>query len=166
MPDDPAEEIQESSRARALIAIVALAGFGVLIAVILLTGGSEGRTFTEAPAECVERWNDDPHAVSNGVHNFNSHGYASVQVAYASVDGSEVASTPVTGGGCVVVFAAQALDPEPVAAAEINLSERWVPLSTKTVEERLAELQSDAISAANARLSADGRLTPLDPDEA
>jgi len=156
---------QETSRARAVIAIGALVAFGVLIAVIVVTGGSGGREFAEAPDACVESWNDDPHAVSTGVHNFNSHGYASVQVAYASEDGAAVGSSPVPDGGCVVVFAAQALDPEPVAAAEINLDERWVPMSENADTETLAQLQSDAVADANARLSSDGRLTPLESGE-
>jgi hypothetical protein len=153
---------EQNNRARALIAIGALATFGILIAVILLAGGDDGADVAAAPEECVEAWNGDPHAVSNGVHNFNSHGYASVQVAYANEDGTEIAPSPVDGGGCVVVFAAQALDPEPVAAAEIKLAKRWVPLSYEAELDRLAELQSDAMASANAQLSEDGTLAPLD----
>jgi hypothetical protein len=155
-------ETQPNNRARALIAIGALAAFGVLIAVILLLGGSEERAFAEAPGECVESWNEDAGALSTGVHNYNSHQYASARVAYASEDGTEVGSEPVEGGGCVVVFAAQALDPEPNAAAEINLAEEWVPLSQSADTATLAELQSDAVSEANATLTEDGSLAPLD----
>jgi hypothetical protein len=155
-------ESEQNNRARALIAIGAFAAFGILIGVIVLAGGGDGSDVAAAPEECVEAWNGDPHAVSTGVHNFDSHGYASVQVAYANEDGTEVASTPVEGGGCVVVFAAQALDPEPVAAAEINLAQRWLPLSQGADLDRLAELQREATSAANAQLSEDGRLTPLE----
>ena len=162
----PEPESQVNTRARAVIAIAAFLAFGVLIVVILLTGGEDEREFAAAPAECVDSWNEDSHALSTGVHNFNSHGYASVQVAYASEDGTEIGSSPVDGGGCVVVFAAQALDPEPVAAAEINLDEEWVPLSTNADTDTLAQLQSDALGDANARLSEDGRLAALDSDEA
>jgi hypothetical protein len=61
----------------------------------------------------------------------------------------------------VVVFAAPRLDPEPVAAAEINLRGSWTPLSGSADSRRLAELQSEAVSAANAELGQDGRLSPL-----
>lgn len=159
-------ESQQNNRARALIAIGAMAALAVLIVVILLTGGEAERTFDPAPDECVTAWNEDSHAVSTGVHNFNSHGYASVQVAYASKDGEEVSSSPVSGGGCIVVFAAQALDPEPVAAAEINVGNSWVPMSTEADVDRLAELQSNALGDANARLAEDGQLTALEPGEA
>jgi hypothetical protein len=155
---------QQDTRARALVAIGALAAFGLLIGVVVAVGaGSGDPEVAEAPDECVESWNDDPQAVNTGVHNFSSHGYASVQVAYASEDGTEVDSSPVSGGGCVVVFPAQALDPEPVAAAEINLSGEWVPLSATADTDTLARLQSEAISAANASLLEDGRLSPLSP---
>lgn len=157
------KEGQGTSRTRALIAIGALTAFGVLITVIVLAGGSDEREAAAAPEECLNSWNDDRDAVSTGVHNFGSHGYASVQAAYASEDGSEVAASPVEGGGCVVVFAAQALDPEPAAAAEINLSGEWVPLSQSADAETLAQLQAGAVADANARLSDDGRLSPLDP---
>ncbi len=155
-------EIQHNNRARALIAIAAVAGLAVLVVVILAVGGSPEREVAAAPAECVDSWNEDPQAKSTGAHNFNAHGYSSVRVAYASTGATEVSSTPVAGGGCVVIFAAQALDPEPVAAAEINLAGSWEPVSYKAERDRLAELQSDAIAEANATVEADGSVTPRD----
>lgn len=151
------------THARALIAIGALLGFGALIVVVLVAGSGEDpkREFAEAPAECVDRWNESPDAVSTGVHNALSHGYSRVQVAYSSEDGSEISASPVQGGGCVVVFAAPQLDPEPLAAAEIDLEGSWRPLSTVAETSRLGELQGEAQAAANAELSTDGRMSPL-----
>ncbi len=154
-------ETQQNNRARALIAICALVGLAVLVVVIMATGSSSEREFAEAPSECVDSWNADAQAKSTGTHNFNAHSYSSVQIAYASDDAAEVSSSPVAGGGCIVIFAAQALDPEPVAAAEINLGGEWEPMSTNAELDRLAELQSNALAEANATLGADGGVTPL-----
>ena len=153
-------EPRDDSRARALIAIGALAALAALIAAVLVLGGSEdGAEAAGAPEECIELWNSDRQAVSNGIHNASAHGYTRVQIAYASEDGSEIRNEPVAGGGCIVIFAAQALDPEPVAAAEINLDGRWSPMSESAEPARLAELKSDALSEANAQLAPDGRVT-------
>jgi hypothetical protein len=155
-------ESAENTRARALIAIGAVLSLGTLVAVVLLAGSGSGeeRGFAPAPEECIERWNSDDDAVATGVHNAVSHAYSRVQVAYASRDGAELGDAPIEGGGCVVVFAASQLDPEPVAAAEINLRRSWTPLSGSADPSRLAELQSEAVSAANAELGQDGRLSP------
>ena len=152
-----------NTRARALIAIGALAGFGALIGGILVLGGTSDEPDAAAapPDECVELWNADQQALSTGVHNAAAHGYSRVQVAYSDESASELSESPVEGGGCIVVFAAQALDPEPQAAAEINLDGGWSPMSTTVEPGRLAELQSDALSEANASLGTDGRVTPF-----
>jgi hypothetical protein len=152
-------ETQPDSRTRALIAIGAFAGFGILIAAILVLGGGEDDGgFAAAPEECVELWNSDEKAVSTGVHNSLAHDYTRVQVAYADGEAAELSPEPVEGGGCIVVFAAQALDPEPVAAAEIHLEGKWTPMVTLAELGHLAELQSDALGAANAELGSDGRV--------
>jgi hypothetical protein len=155
-------DAQHDTRTRALIAIGALAAFGVLVALILvLGGGDDEREVAAAPEECVELWNADEKALSTGAHNSLAHDYTRVQVAYADADGAELSPEPIDGGGCIVVFAAQALDPEPVAAAEINLDGTWTPMSERADPGRLAELQSDALAAANAELAADGTVTAL-----
>ena len=159
---DSQPETQQNNRARALIAICAMAALAILVVVIVATGGSSERDFADAPSECVDSWNADAQAKSTGIHNFTAHSYSSVQVAYASDDAAEISPSPVSGGGCIVVFAAQALDPEPVAAAEINLGDEWEPMSTKAELDRLAELQSNALAEANATLGSDGGVTPLD----
>ncbi len=155
-------EPEENTRARAFIAIGALAGFGALIAgILVLGGGGDEPEVTAAPAECVELWNADPRALSTGTHNAAAHGYSRAQVAYADGSATELSESPVEGGGCIVVFPAQALDPEPEAAAEIHLDGSWTPMVTRAQLDRLAELQSDALGAANAELGTDGRLTPF-----
>ena len=158
----PEHQSPDSNRARALIAIGAMVGLAILIGVIVLTGGSDEREFDEAPAECVDSWNADEEATRRGVHNYLAHNYTSVQVAYSDVEATEVSSTPITGGGCVVIFAAQALDPEPYAAAEINLSGTWTAMSNEAELNRLGQLQSDALVDANAQLADDGSIAPLD----
>jgi hypothetical protein len=161
---EPAEvDAAPNTRARALIAIGGLVALGALIAVVLVagSGSDEEREFSAAPQECVDLWNSDDDALNTGVHNALAHAYSRVQVAYASEDGSELADTPVDGGGCIVVFAASQLDPEPIAAAEINLDGSWTPLSGAVETARLAELQSEALDAANAELGQDGRISPL-----
>jgi hypothetical protein len=156
-------EVQENTRARALIAIGALLGLGLLVAGILVLGGSDDGSAEAAPSECVELWNSDERAISTGAHNSAAHSYTRVQVAYADDQAQSLSPEPVDGGGCIVVFAARALDPEPVAAAEIHLDGKWRPMSTLLSDfERLAELQSDALAGANAELTADGRVTALE----
>jgi hypothetical protein len=153
---------RSETRARALIAIGALAGFGALIAgILVLGGGGDEPEGAVAPAECVELWNADQRALTTGIHNASAHGYSRVQVAYADGSATELSEAPVDEGGCIVVFAAQALDPEPQAAAEIHLDGAWTPMSTLAELDHLAELQSDALGAANAELGTDGRLTPF-----
>jgi hypothetical protein len=155
-------EPEQNTRARALIAIGALAGFAALIgAILVLGGGSDDPDAAAAPADCVELWNGDRQVLTTGIHNASAHGYSRVQVAYADGSATEISDAPVEGGGCIVVFAAQALDPEPQAAAEIHLEGAWTPMSTSVELDRLAELQSDALGAANAELGTDGRLTPF-----
>ena len=156
-------EPQQNTRARALIAIGAMLGLGVLVGGILVLGGGDDSAAKPAPEECVELWNSDEKALRTGAHNSAAHSYTRVQVAYADDQAESSSTDPVDGGGCIVVFAAQALDPEPVAAAEIYLDGTWTPMSTLLPDfARLAELQSDALAGANAELATDGRVSALD----
>ena len=155
------ESTGQSSRGRALIAIGALAALGILIAVVLLATSESEHELAAAPQECLDRWNNDEQAVATGVHNAVSHGYTRVQVAYSSADAKKLSEERIPGGGCAIVFAASQLDPEPIAAAKIYLEGAWVPLSTVADPARLSELQSEAVSAASAALTQDGRVSPL-----
>jgi hypothetical protein len=65
-------------------------------------------------------------------------------------------------GVCAVIFARTTLDPEPVAAAQVQRPNgSWIPLSGQPgVDERtLAKLQSEAVGLANADLETDGTIT-------
>ncbi len=59
------------------------------------------------------------------------------------------------------MFAATALDPEPVSAAQIQKRGAWIPLSQLAEPDRLADLQLEAQSAYNAQIGPDGRITEL-----
>ena len=152
------------SRARLIFAVSLTVVFAILVGVIVVvqSGSEEEREFVAAPAECVESWNQDPETASLGQHQAVAHGYSLVEVAYASADGSEVASERIPDGSCVMLFAASQLDSELAAAALIERRGGWEPMSATGVEEaRLDELQDRALDTANAELGADGRLAPL-----
>jgi hypothetical protein len=61
-------------------------------------------------------------------------------------------------GECAVVFAANQLDPEVLAAGQIHVDGQWVPLSGLLEPADLSELQSAAVSGANATVTRDGNL--------
>ena len=88
--------------------------------------------------------------MSTGVHLFRAHRYESVEVTRVGRDGGPLADGEQ--GICAVVFAAQALDPEQIAAAQVLAHDVWVPLSSlpAVTSIRLGELQSHAVGAANA----------------
>ena len=75
-------------------------------------------------------------------------------------EGSTSLSSAPDAGECAVVFAAEQLDPEPEAAGEIQLDGDWVPLSGLLEPAALGELQSAAVGAANATVTAEGNLEP------
>ena len=110
-----------------------------------------------ADEECLKVWNEDPAQISFGVHQATAHGYDSVQVQRLNQRGE-----PVEGeaGDCAVAFAAQALDPERGAAAQIFDGGRWRPVSDLPDVSigQLGILQSNAVSGANATLASDGTL--------
>ena len=112
--------------------------------VIVLRGSGESREFEPAPAACIESWNADQTALAFGQHQSGSHGYYEVQVLTLSNDGAELAEPGTEGASCAVVFAASALDPEPISAAQIEKRGAWIPLCQLTDFNRLANLQSDA----------------------
>jgi hypothetical protein len=59
-------------------------------------------------------------------------------------------------GECAVVFAANQLDPELLAAGQIHLEGRWVALSDLHEPADLAALQSAAVGGANATVAPQG----------
>lgn len=148
-----------SSRGRLVAALALALGLGVAVLLVLLGGSpGEGEEVAAADPDCVERWNDDPAALQIGRHQYGSHGYSSLEVLRLTEDGT--AESDGESGVCTLVFPAQALDPEPPAAALAYLQGSWVPLSAlPTVSEiRLAELQSKAFTATNATMAEDGTI--------
>jgi hypothetical protein len=148
-------------RARVLIAAGAL--LAVIVAAILITraaGGDQQSQARPAPPECLRAWNSDPAALSFGRHNYrnDAHRYDSALVTY--LDNAAQVAGPKKGG-CAVVFASPALDPEPFAAGEVLRGGAWLPISALNGVDllRVAELQATAAAGPNATLASDGRLT-------
>ena len=131
-----------------------------LTAVLLLAGssGSEDGASAPAPRACLKAWNFDQQAIVFGRHNSVSHGYTEVEVGYMPQEGSASLSADASAGECAVVFAANELDPEELAAGEIHGEDGWVPLSGLLEPADLAELQSAAVSGANAIVTPQGEL--------
>ena len=140
-----------------LAGAVLLAG---LTAIVLIGTGSSSEEDTGAPAppRCLEAWNSDSLAIEYGRHNSLGHGYSDAQVGRMPREGSASLSSKPDAGECAVVFAAEELDPEPVAAGQIELEGEWVPLSSLLESAALAELQSAAVGGANATLTEEGDL--------
>jgi hypothetical protein len=149
-----------ASRSRLYFTGVLAAGLLAVVLIVALSAGGEDGSSAPADPECVEAWNSDPAQVALGVHQFNGHGYSRVQVTRVAEDGGPLGEDEM--GPCAVVFAADALDPEPGAAAQVLRRERWGPLSElpEATPDRLAALQSEAIDAANASLEGNGKLVP------
>lgn len=148
------------------VRLVAALGLALLLAVIvaavlILAGSSEKHSFEPAPERCVDGWNDDPAAVSLGLHQYSGHGYYNVQVITLSGDGSRAVPENTPGALCAIAFAASTLDAEVAAAALVQLPKGWSPLSDLQPSERLAELQATAGSDYNATLRDDGTIEAL-----
>ncbi|MGH2986833.1 MAG: hypothetical protein ACRDLO_09125 [Solirubrobacterales bacterium] len=133
----------------------------MIVLIVSLAGSDEDPPSIAADPDCLAAWNQNPSQLSFGVHQYSGHGYSRVQVRRLTSDGS-----PPQGGEpgrCTVVFAAQALDPAPAAAAQIRDSAQWSALSAFTAidPQELAELQATAVTEANAILDDQGQLSPL-----
>ena len=130
-------------------------------AVVALAGSGEGHEFSRAPSRCISAWNEDPAALSFGRHQSGTHRYREVQVMTLSADGSHQVPPGSPGAACTVVFAASALDPEPISAAQVLKRATWLPLSRLAGLDRLAAMQARAQAGYNARLTPEGTLEPL-----
>jgi hypothetical protein len=126
---------------------------GIVAAVVISSGDSPARAEPPPPG-CVEKWNSDPAARAFGIHNYGAHRYTRVQMLL--IDGR---GRPSERGQCGIVFAAQSLDPEPFAAAQIHVGGQWVSLIGEgTSPERLGGLQSGALERSNATLGPAGTI--------
>ena len=163
---DPVQgpEPEDASSRRGRLLLAAGLGAALVLAVVLvavLGSSGEDRKFSAAPPQCIDRWNADQAAVAFGQHQSGSHGYYEVQVLSLSNDGASEVAAGDPGASCAVVFAATALDPEPVSAAQIEKRGAWIPLSQLVEFNRLAALQSEAQLAYNAQLTPEGTIQSL-----
>jgi hypothetical protein len=132
-----------------------------VVLIVILRGQGDEREFAAPPPDCIARWNEDPASLAFGQHQSGSHDYYEVQVLTLSGDGERELSPGEPGASCAVVFAATALDPEPVSAAQIVKRGFWTPLSRFADYTRLSELQGHAQSAYNAQLTPRGTIQEL-----
>jgi hypothetical protein len=147
---------------RISLAVAGAAGL-VALAVVASCGSSTGEEAAAAPpAECIERWNENPDALSFARHNAIFHQYDQAQVGYLPSDGTGSAVSAEPGGGeCVVVFPRADLDPEIVSAGQVYRDGGWTPLSEVVALEDLEALQRAAFEGANAVPLETGQLEPL-----
>ena len=117
-----------------MAAALLLAGLTVVLVLARSSGSDDGGAGV-APSDCLQAWNSDRQAIAS-------------------------LSADAEAGECAVVFAANELDPEPVAAGEIHGDGGWVPLNGLLEPTDLAELQSAAVGGANATLTSGGELIP------
>jgi hypothetical protein len=144
------------------VALVCLAA-GTAAILFLGSGTPVKHQYTAAPDECVGAWNGNLPARYLGRHQYGFHRYKDVEIVMLSADGSRKMAPGSAGARCAIVFAASSLDPEFAAAAVIKRPAAWFPLSQTASANRLAELQSEAKTAYNANLHADGTVTSLPP---
>jgi hypothetical protein len=146
------------ARGRLIFTAILAAGLLTAVVIVAITSGGGDSAIEPADEECIEAWNEDSAQVAFGQHQFNGHGYSRVEILRVARDGGELGEGEE--GLCAVVFAAEALDPEPGAAAQVLQDGRWVALASlpDATPTRLAELQSAAVSGANASLEGPGTL--------
>jgi hypothetical protein len=145
-------------RARLYFTGILAAGLLAAVVIVVLTSSGGGADPIAADQECIQAWNGDSAQVAFGQHQFNGHGYSRVEILRVGPDGGELAEGEE--GLCAVVFAAEALDPEPGAAAQVLRDGEWTALASlpEATPTRLAELQSAAVGGANASLEGEGTL--------
>lgn len=161
-PPHDSEPTRPAERTRLLFAGGLAVALALAVILILVLGGSDPeREFSSPSAACVERWNGDPAAVAFGQHQSGSHSYFEVQVLTLSPDGERELEPGQPGASCAVIFAASALDPEPISAAQILKGGLWTPLSRLSDFARLTALQAEAQQAYNARLTPEGTIEAL-----
>jgi hypothetical protein len=159
-PEELAPAGASSERARVLLALAALAAFGIVVAAVAVTAGGEDEASSApaAPAECLEAWNGDRDALAFARHNSIFHNYNSAQVGYLEPSAKASVSDDPGAGDCVVVFPRNQLDPEPLAAGQLLTNRGWVPLIEAMDVNAVARLQSEAFDGANAEPTIEGEI--------
>ena len=162
-PQPPPQTGSEASqRTRLLLAGGITAVLAILVvAVLLLTGSDEERTFDPAPMACIDDWNGDTATLVVGQHQATAHRYSSIQVVRFG-PGGEIAPSDDASAPCGLVFASSSLDTELAAAALIQRPRGWLPLSDEDVpSDRLADLQLAAQDDYNAVIQVNGSIEAL-----
>jgi hypothetical protein len=123
-------------------------------------GDSEGVAFEKggppAPRSCLDRWNADQNATGFGRHSYLSHHSRAAQVF-------RLAEREGAGSrGCAAIFAVSESDREYGTVGEVSFSAGWELMNNVPALGDPVEAQRRAAGNANARLSSDGRLAPLD----
>ncbi len=160
--EQSSQENGQQNRARLVFAAILIAGLAVAgILIPLLASGDDDDSVVPADPECIESWNADKLQLQFGIHQFVAHNYSEIQVLRLADDGGPVDEGET--GNCAVLFAALRLDPEPGAAAQIEIDGKWGPVSALrgVTPKRLGQLQSEAVTGSNATLDEQGLLTAL-----
>ena len=169
MPETPRRQSESEpqpgaagNRTRLLYAGGALAGFGTLTAIVLIAagGGDDVPPAEPAPQACLDAWNEDEDALSDGRHASGFHGYSQAQVAYISQQGDVLGPNRAPGAECAVIFASNGLDSEPDFAVRAFQDGSWGGINTRVDASVLAGLQAGAFGGANATLKQAGELVP------
>jgi hypothetical protein len=151
------------SRGRLAFAAVAAAVLGAVVVVVAVSGSSGD----DAPAdECLSAWNDDPVALSDGVHAYDAHGYRATLLARVDPDGNvipegEVDGPPSQEQRCAAIFASPQVDSELDFGVRVQDEGRWAGLALvdRIPVDQIEVMQRDATETANTTLLPDGRLT-------
>lgn len=144
--------------------VFAAAAFLLLIAAVVavaVSGGSGDDGVAGDP--CLTEWNDDPIALSDGVHAYDTHTYRATLLTRIDAEGElapdALGEAPSPQARCAVIFASPKVDAEPDFGVRV-LDGRWTGLvqADRAELDRIAELQRDATETANVTLLPDGRL--------
>jgi hypothetical protein len=148
---------------RLAFAAVATAGLVAVVVAVAVSGSSDDEASAD---ECLSAWNDDPVALSDGVHAYEAHGYRATLLTRVDPEGnvvpeSEVEGQPSPEQRCATIFASPQVDSELDFGARVLDEGRWAGLALvdRVPLDQIETLQRDATATANTTLLPDGRLT-------
>jgi hypothetical protein len=151
------------NRGRLVFAGIATALLTATVVAVVVSGSSGD----DGPAdECLSEWNDDPVALSDGVHAYEVHGYRATLLTRVDPEGNVVPDAEVEGPPsqeqrCAVIFASPEVDFEPEFGVQVLDEGRWAGLALvdRVPFDQIGAMQRDATATANTTLLPDGRLT-------